>query len=213
MADDAAPPRRSSRTSRKRRLWLGLVAVLILVAGGLYVWKLVAVNQVEGAMEAQRDSLVGAAQERLDARTEDLLRLSAVPLGYAVRQPVLDGNFELVDQYLSGLVQEPGVRQALVVDRSDSILVATNRNMRGKRLAATTLPDGLLPTSETTVREGADGSYYAAVPLTGINRSVGTLIVEYRPEERGSGADADSGAGTEADTAGGAPPRGPPPNG
>lgn len=211
MADDAASPSPSSRGSWKRRLWLGLVAVLVLVAGGFYVWKLVAVNQVQSAMEEQRDSLVRAAEERLDARTEELLRMSAVPLGFAVRQSVLDGNFGLVDEYLSGLVQEPGVRQALVVDRSDSILVATNRNLRGQRFSAAALPVGLLGASETTVRVGAGGSYFVAVPITGINRTAGTLVVEYRPEQAGPGENGGpEPAASEPDTAAG-PSAGRPP--
>lgn len=182
MAENTTSSPPSSRGSWSRRLWLGLVAILVLVAGGLYVWKLVAVNRVEDAMEAQRDSLVRQAEERLEARTRELLGLSAVPLGFAIRQPTLDGNYGLVGEYLSGLVQEPGVRQAMVVDRGDSILVATNRNLQGRPVSAAALPEGLLPTSETTVRPAPGGSWFAAVPLTGINRTVGTLILEYRPE-------------------------------
>ena len=202
MADDAAassPPRK--KTNWKRRLWLGLVAILLLVAGGLYVWKLGAVNQVANAMAEQRDSLVRSAEERLERRTTELLRMSAVPLGFAVREPVLAENFGLVDQYLAALVQEPGIRQALVVDRSDSVLVATDRDLRGGRLPAAALPDGLLPVAETTVRTGPGGSWFAAVPLTGINRRVGTLVVEYRPDQ--PGADGEPEPDTGADTPGG----------
>ena len=201
----SSPSAPSAGPALGNRLWLGLLVVLLLLAVGLYVWKLVAVDRVESRMAARVDSIEQRAEERLERRTAELLRLSAVPLGFAVREPVLEGNFGLVDRYLSALVQEPGVRQAMVVGPGDSILVATNKNLQGRPVSAAALPERLLPVSETTVRPGPGGSSFAAVPLTGINRQVGALVLEYRPE---AGSEVPAPADTSGDAAdgGAAPP-------
>lgn len=176
---NGAPP----GATRGRNFRIGVVAALIVAIGAVYVWKEVSVGQVRTELTAERDSLHRRALLAIEERTAELLRLSAVPLGWAVRSGVQRRDLGAVEGFLDEFVQEPGVRAAVVAGPGDSILVATDSNLRGRPFSAH-FPGELLRLSEPGVSgpEGPAGLYRVAVPILGPTRSLGVLVVEYVPE-------------------------------
>lgn len=199
--DPAAPgPRRPGG------FWIGLLAALLVAIGAVYVWKLVAVSDVRREMAAARDSLYQRSLGALDQRTRDLLRLSVVPLGWAIRSEMLRRDFGRVDAFLTEFVQEEGIRRAVLGGPGDSILVSTDKNLEGQAFSSH-FPAGLLRLSEPEVREPEPGDrgYRIAVPILGPTRSLGVLIVDYVPEETPLGPGRDPAGADEpsGETAGG----------
>lgn len=176
-AGDGGPAR-----PRRPSPWLGVVVALLVALAGAYVWKLVAVRDVRSEMGAARDSLHARSLRALDDRTADLLRLSVVPLGWAVRSEMLRRNYEQADAFMAELVGEPGVEGAVLAVPRDSILLATDRSLVGGRFSAH-FPAELLQLTEPEVARDEDGAYRIAVPILGPTRSLGVLVVTYRPEE------------------------------
>lgn len=166
-----------------RNVRIGVVAALIVAIGVVYVWKELSVGQVRTELTAERDSLHRRALRAVEDRTAELLRLSAVPLGWAVRSGVQRRDLGAVGGFLDEFVQEPGVRGAVLAAPGDSILVATDSNLEGRAFSAH-FPGELLRLSEPDVTgpDGAAGLYRVAVPILGPTRSLGVLVVEYAPE-------------------------------
>lgn len=168
--------------SRRRNLWLGVVGALLVAVVAVYVWKLVAVSDVRREARVARDSLHQRALLAIDDRTADLLRLSVVPLGWAIRTEMLRRNYEQADAFLTELVQEPGVEGAVLAVPRDSILLATDRRLEGRRFSSV-FSAGLLQLTEPAVTLRDDGTYEVAVPMLGPTRSLGVLVLTYRPPE------------------------------
>lgn len=165
-----------------RNLWLGIIGVLLLVIIGMYIWREVDVRGVRGEAEERREALVERAELEVDRRTEELLRLSAIPLAWAVRTEMLRRDLGQVDGYLTEFVQERGVEQAVLAGARDTVLVATDRRLQGTRFSQH-FPAELLERDQATVEPVEQGRLRVVVPIMGINRRLGTLVVRYRPEE------------------------------
>lgn len=173
------------QTSRK--IQLGLVAALVVVAVGMYAWKVTAVgavadklNQVETQHVQARALLIEQAGQ-LDAhRAEEALRQFSIPLGWAIRRELMAGNLDQVDQYFTQLVQTAGFQSAVLAQPDGKIAVASDR----KRLAQAftgLYPAQYLEARATQIERTADGKLRAVVPIMGLNQYLGTMIVEYAP--------------------------------
>lgn len=179
---DPARPAGDGRGRSDRSLWVWIIGLLLLVVVGVYAWKEIQLGNVRGEAEERRQTLVERAGERVDERTRGLLRLSAQPLGWAVRSEMIRRNLDQVDAYLTEFVQEEGVESAVLAGERDSVLVATDRRFQGARFSEH-FPAELLERDRTAVEEAEDGRLRLIVPILGINRRLGTLVVVYRPEE------------------------------
>lgn len=167
---------------RRGSVWRGIVGLLLLVIAGMYAWKLVAVGEARREAEAARDTLQARASRAIDLRMQELLRLSAVPLGWAVRSEILRRNWEQANAFLTELVQEPGVERIVIGGPRDSILLATDKVLEGRAFSSL-FPVELLRGTEPSVARLEDGGYRVAVPLLGPTRTLGVLVLSYRPEE------------------------------
>lgn len=165
-------------------LWLGIIGLLVIIIAGMYVWKEVAVGDARQAASAARDSLVRAQDRALTERTENLLRLSAIPLAWAVRPELMRRNYGQVNAFLGEFVQEESVEQVVVATAGDSIVAATDQGLVGRRFSSLH-PAELLEASAPRVTS-ADGTYRVAVPILGQTRTQGVLVVTYRPPAPGA---------------------------
>lgn len=180
--EERARPAGEGGGRSNRSLWLWIIGLLLLVVVGVYAWKEIQVGNVRGEAEERRQALVERAGERVDQRTRNLLRLSAQPLGWAVRSEMIRRNLDQVDAYLTDFVQEEGVESAVLAGERDSVLIATDRRFQGARFSDH-LPAELLERDETAVEATDDERLRIVVPIMGINQRLGTLVVFYRPEE------------------------------
>lgn len=193
----AETPPSSSRTGPDRNLWLGIIGVLLLVAVGVYIWKELEVRSVRGEAEAEREELVERSERAVDQRTRDLLRLSALPLGWTVQTEMTRRNMEAVDRHLGELIREPGVEQVVLGGVRDTVLLATDRLLLGRPFSER-FPAELLEREEPTVEAHEENLLRMVIPIMGDLRRLGTLVVVYRPEElRLRDADADGPPATD----------------
>ncbi len=183
-----------------RGMWLGIIGVLLLAVVAVYAWSQIRVGQARGDAEAERRALVERAERATEARTRELLRLSALPLGWVVRTEMVRRNLDAVDGYLADFVGEPGVEAAVVAGVGDSILVAGDRQWIGRPFSER-FPAELLLSDTVAVESGREGLLRVVVPILGTNRRLGTLVVAYRPEELGLGSEPGE-AGADASPAG-----------
>lgn len=164
---------------------VALVVALVVVALGMYFWKMAAVSKVEDklvqvqAQQAQaRTELIERARQ-LDARDDvDSLKRFSTPLAWAIRRELMAANLDQVDQYLSELVQMPGFQSAVLANSDDKVVVATDR----KHLAGTfssIYPAEYLQAKDVKIEPASNGGLRAIIPIMGLNQQLGTLVVEY----------------------------------
>lgn len=182
-SETPAPEKASVDITRK--IMLALVVALVVVALGMYFWKMAAVSKVEDklvqvqAQQAQaRTELIERARQ-LDARDDvDSLKRFSTPLAWAIRRELMAANLDQVDQYLSELVQMPGFQSAVLANSEDKVVVATDR----KHLAGTfssIYPAEYLQSKDVKIEPASNGGLRAIIPIMGLNQQLGTLVVEY----------------------------------
>lgn len=169
----------------QRKIMLGLVVALLLVAAVMYGWRLASISGLEDrlaeaeARQAQARAELIAQATRIDAgKTEESLRRFSIPVAWVIRREAMAGNLDQIDQYFTDLVQMPGMQAAVLAKPDGKILVASDR----KKLAepfANLYPAEYLQASEIRVERAANGSLRAIIPILGLNQHLGTLVLEY----------------------------------
>ncbi len=171
----------------QRKIMLGLVIALLLVAAVMYGWRAVSISALEGklaeAEARQAQARAGLIQEagRIDAgKSEEALRRFSIPVAWVIRREAMAGNLDQIDQYFTDLVQMPGMQAAVLAKPDGKILVASDR----KKLAdpfASLYPAEYLQASEIRVDRAANGNLRAIIPILGLNQQLATLVLEYTP--------------------------------
>ncbi|MEO6777274.1 MAG: hypothetical protein ABI437_29765 [Kofleriaceae bacterium] len=143
----------------------------------LQLWKMVAVHGLENDLTEQRATLISGARVALETQTADLLRLSATPLGWAVRSAMLTNASADIDAYMAKLIHAKYVKQVALVDATGKIIAATNLKLKGQQAAAA-FPKTSVDTTEPRV-EHVDDVTRVVVPVMDFTRRIGTLIYDY----------------------------------
>lgn len=173
--------------SWERKVMLGLVIALVAVAAYMYGWKVAAVDTVEKKLaQAEAQQAEAHAQQikqikQLDeARAEEALRLFSIPLAWAIRRELMVGNLNQVDQYFGQLVQIRGFKSAVLARPDGKVIVASDR----KKLVETfsgLYPGVNLDSNEIMLERVGNGIFRAIIPIFGLNKHLGMVVVEYLP--------------------------------
>lgn len=162
------------------RLLRYAVLVLILLALGIYIWKELAIQDLEMERENQRTEMVEERQKALDAQTRTMLQLTALPLAWAVRGEMMRGNLSQVEDYFREFVREEGVLSIFLIDKENIIVLATNRKLETQ--SANQVVSQTIQEAESVLIEKSDSIMRLGVPIMGFNEKLGILVVDYEPQ-------------------------------
>ncbi len=179
---DSSPPQ---AWASRLRVWVNKstalhAGVIIAMATGLIVLAVVqavAIARIRLQATHERAALVRRETEILTAQTAALLRLSALPLGWAVRGAMLKDDMGSVDTYLQRIVQEPHVTGAALVGPDGKVRLASNRKLENRPAAE--LFSGVALNGQSPFVMASEGSARVVVPVMGYDRRLGTLILSY----------------------------------
>lgn len=170
-----------------RKIMLGLVIALVVVAGILHGWRVAAVGVLENKLakvESQqlqaRDQLIEQARELDTRHAEEALRLFSTPFAWAVRREAMASNLDQVDQYFVDLVQLPGFESAVLAEPDGKIVVASDRKQLAQSFNSL-YPAEYLAFSDIKILREANGRLRAVIPVMGLNQQLGTLVLVYMP--------------------------------
>jgi hypothetical protein len=155
---------------RGAKFCLYSIGFLVVVIISMYVWKITAVKTVEKQ-----------AQQVISENTREFLRLTATPLGWAVRKEMLTGNYGQINEYLVQFVKEPGIKQIMVVKSDGIIAVSTDKKLEGTAFSSL-YPKEILDYDKTTVSDGELGNIQVIVPIMGFDKKLGLLLLIYKPQ-------------------------------
>ena len=185
-AEEMTPPKPAGMDTQ-RKIMLGLAAALVLVALGMYGWKVAAVSavesrlaEVESRLADERGQLIEQARRLDAAQVEDALRRFSVPLAWVIRREAIAGNLDQIDQYFTDLVRLQGFQSALLAQTDGKVLVASDRKKLAEAFSAI-YPAEYLQAAEIRVDRAASGNLRAIIPILGLNQHLGTLVLEFTP--------------------------------
>ena len=164
-----------------RKTIIIVVAVLVVLLLGVYLWKDLAVRSVEKKMEVQRLELAEQAQKMIQGKTRYFLRLATVPLVWTIRQEMLRENTGQINDYLIQYVREPGIKQILIAKPDGTITAATNKKHEGLSFSSLYLV-AFLEKTEIFFSDGPEGQLIIVAPLMGYNEKLGILLMVYEQE-------------------------------
>lgn len=168
--------------NKKLNLYImGVLGALVVV---MFFWKVFAVQGVEKTMRAQQAALVEKSQQVLSGQTRHFLRMTTVPLIWAVRKEMLQDNYGQINEYLTSFVRERNVQQILLVKADGVIAVATDKKIEGSP-ASSFYPAPTFENNDIDIVEDKDGHLQVVAPVMGLNARLGTLILIYKPEKAG----------------------------
>jgi hypothetical protein len=170
-------PRKSSGIAVKISLInLGL---LVLLAGGIYLWKEWSVQKVQNESAQREEAVITQSQLELSKRTEGFLQLTAVPFVWAIRSEMLRENMEQVDGYTRSFVKQPGVEFVAVANAAGKIVVATDKKWEGQPITGL-ISEQVVSASFVQVIKGEGAEAYQVVaPVMGYNARLGTVLLTF----------------------------------
>ena len=164
------------------RLLRYAILLLILLALGIYIWKELAVQSLELKMEDQQTEMVKEQQKALDAQTRTMLRLTALPLAWAVRGEMMEGNLSQVDNYFRDFVREEGVLSVFLIGQENKVVLATNKKLETQ--SADQVVSQAIQDAENVLIEKSDSVFRLGVPIMSFNEKLGILVVDYEPRPK-----------------------------
>jgi len=177
-------PQEPTGMSANRKIQLGLAAALVVVALGMYGWKVAAVGAVEAQAAADRTQLLDQVRQHDQLRSEAALRHFSTPLAWAIRREVMAGNLDQVDQYFVDLVQMEGFQSAVLANPDGKITVASDRKWLAMDFSQL-YPAQYLQASGIEIQPTPEGKLRAIIPIMGLSQRLGTLVLEFQPPPLG----------------------------
>jgi hypothetical protein len=164
----------------KRSAGLHMAVIGLLLLGCLVLaigWAL-AVRSASSRLESQRASLVQSGTNAMAVQSAALLKLSALPLAWAMRAALLKEDFQTADTYVQQIIRQPDVTGAALVGPDGRVRLAGNRKLERAAVAEAFPGISIAAEQPAVVTTGAD--VRVVVPIMGLDRRLGTLILGYQ---------------------------------
>ncbi len=166
---------------------LVFLGVLLLV----FVWKQIAVNQAESRLEKgqaeltqqlelERRTLIRKAREYADSQYNKEEERFGQVLAWAVRGELIRNNLDQIDQYLTELVKTKDTERVVLISDEGKLLVSTDKRLENED-ASELYSKEILSQPVITVKSDVDNRKLLIVPVMGLNKRLGTIIVSYNP--------------------------------
>ena len=158
---------------------IGGLSLLVVI---MFFWKGCAVSDAEKRVEVERvaladqhEQLEQQLREEMAVRTEETLRLMAVPLGWAVRTEAISDDVHQIEDYAHTLLKQPRVQRVVWIGQDGVAAISTDRKLQGRPAAE--FAGDLVDQDQITLRREEAGGYLLMVPILGYNERLGSLLV------------------------------------
>lgn len=134
-------------------------------------------------MQSEHETVVKnlkeSTTEQLETRTLDLMRATGTAAGFAVREALMEEDVTRLRSYADELVRKTSAETFIVTAQDGEVIISSDRNREGGMIDDTfrSLVESLDSPLYERVKED---QYRAIVPLTGLNKRIGLLIIMFR---------------------------------
>jgi hypothetical protein len=178
-------------------LHAAVVAALVVALVMLVTTYGARLQEIELRHARGKAAIAEHAAHTLERETVSSLRLTALPLGWALRSALLQNQLADAEAYLRRMILEPQVTRALLLDPKGNVWLASDGKQVGQA-AATVVPEAPLDGPEPALVQRRT-EILVVVPIMGFDRRLGTLVFGYeRSAGLGFGGEAASSAMLDA---------------
>jgi C4-dicarboxylate-specific signal transduction histidine kinase len=158
-----------------------IILVLLGIILILLIWILVIRNKYKRDFENLNRRLHSETDKEIQERTTTLLRLITIPMQWALRAELMNGNTNQAEQYINQYVKEPGIDYLAFVDLSGTIKIASDKKTEGKPYSSFYQED---ITGNDTIRiiNREHDEKLIIAPVSGLIEKLGTLVMLYHPK-------------------------------
>lgn len=167
------------KSGKKYLYMIGLLVVLLFIT---YLWKTIAVKNVQKQMEARQIQIIEKSQQVLTEKTRYFLRLTTTTFVWAIRKEMLRENYEQINEYLNQFVKELHIKQILVVKADGTVAVATDKKLEGVAFSSV-YPNELMEKNEIVITDDKNGNILVVSPIMGLSKKLGMFFMVYEPEK------------------------------
>lgn len=179
---EASQPQKADGFLKRNRMWLILVGLLLVLLAIVYIRSTMTIAQIRKSMVAQQHDLEEQAQHMLASNTEELLLLSIQGFDWAVRGELIRGNEEQVQQYFTQLVKNERVQQVEFIDQDRIIQLSSDKKKESQVFDRSEFETDPLAKNEPYYHVDSLGNILLLAPVMGLERKLGTLMLEYTPQ-------------------------------
>ena len=158
-------------TAESKKGYLYIIGILIVLIAAMFLWKGIAVRSIEKK-----------SQQIISSKTEELLRLTAIPFAWTIRKEMLKEDYDQINEYLNSFIKEPHIKMVLVVKTDGTVAVATDKKLEGKQFSSL-YPVELLSPDDIRISGDTDANVLLVFPIMGLNARLGTSLIVYEPEK------------------------------
>jgi len=167
----------------KLPLWVTLVLLVVFV--GLFAAREFTLEGRENRVSEERRAVAQRLETEQAARraiardaSNAAYQLFGQAFAWAVRSALLRRNLDEIDQYFAAITANPHMRLAVLVDQRGKILLASDRQLQDAAFTAH-FPATLLEATDVAIQPGDAGQSRLVIPIQGLNRRLGTVMVIY----------------------------------
>jgi uncharacterized membrane protein affecting hemolysin expression len=182
-SESVALEKTAKKRELKSRMYRYSVYGLILLALVLFLWKLIGDRVVQNTHEDEMAELTIVSDSRLLARSMELVRTTGVASGLAMREALLAEDLKRLHAYADRLVQESTVEVATVAGVDGTVIASSDRKREGTGVESS-LKTLLGALDTPLVDDVGDNRLRVVIPLTGLNRRIGYLLLIFRFENK-----------------------------
>jgi hypothetical protein len=155
--------------------------ILLIVSAGIYLWGYIRVKSFERRMKERETEILQKTQIIVNEKTKEFLKITALPLVWAVGKNMMRGNFDEINEYMERLVQEKGFKEILLVDTTGTIVLSTDKKVQGQKFG-NYYPVEFLQANDVVIISDSV-NIRAVAPVMGLNSRLGTLVITYGLEK------------------------------
>lgn len=150
------------------------IAVFLILMLVLFLW-------MDISSRRENNRIVRTATVQIEQMNHDMLVLMSRPMVWSIRAELLRGNFEEINLLISDMVRERNFRNIFVANADGEIIASTNKTQEGQQ-SSQHLPRDMVAPENTTVITNDNNMLLLSAPVLGFDRRLGTLVIEYQPE-------------------------------
>ncbi|MEJ6981279.1 hypothetical protein WG906_12500 [Pedobacter sp. P351] len=165
-------------TSVSRKTYLVTLIVALVLLAGIWVWKVIEVNNIKKAAQIEKEQLYNQASSQIVQIHEQHLKRLSKPFVWAIRSEMMRGNLSQVNLYMNEMVKEKNFQLIVVVNDKGTIVSSTNKKDDGKPFSSIG-NTSLLTTNSIEVENNQDSILAVTSPIMGLNNRLGTLYMRY----------------------------------
>ena len=169
----------------KNKLYLIFAGLFIISNLGIYFYQKYQQSKLRDQFNQEMVHKADLATQFAQHSNERLADALVKPLVWGIRGEMMRGNTELVNHFLTTVVQSTDIKLIAVVDMTGTVMISTDKQYEGKPVTEV-LPTMPKETLKAGVQSASPEKMVATAPILGETEQLGVLYFEGVAGQKGT---------------------------